>query len=164
MLFQVVAIWIPIWIFVACGYDHVVANMFSVPLGILMGADLTVSEYIRKCVALLPTPRPPRKIRDADARGCRSLIAAWIGNFIGALLVALPATYFYLSTHTPIPGTRRLFGDDGLRGVEEGEGLNGVRPVTRHAAGPESASGSSGDVAAEKGWERRNEDEGRKAA
>ncbi|THG93026.1 hypothetical protein EW145_g8499, partial [Phellinidium pouzarii] len=47
---KVFAIWIPIWIFVACGYDHVVANMFSVPLGILFGADLTVAQYIRKCV------------------------------------------------------------------------------------------------------------------
>jgi len=70
---KVFAIWIPIWIFVACGYDHVVANMFSVPLGIIFGADLTVAEYIRK-----------------------SLIAAFLGNIVGALFVALPAFYFYL--------------------------------------------------------------------
>ncbi|KAF8161173.1 Formate/nitrite transporter [Crassisporium funariophilum] len=37
---KVFAIWIPIWIFVACGYDHVVANMFSVPLGIMFGAKV----------------------------------------------------------------------------------------------------------------------------
>ncbi|KAH0589021.1 hypothetical protein H2248_004796 [Termitomyces sp. 'cryptogamus'] len=45
---KIFAIWIPIWIFVACGFDHVVANMFSVPLGIMFGADLTVAAYIRK--------------------------------------------------------------------------------------------------------------------
>ncbi|KAI0047516.1 Formate/nitrite transporter [Auriscalpium vulgare] len=37
---KIFAIWIPIWIFVACGYDHVVANMFSVPLGIMFHADV----------------------------------------------------------------------------------------------------------------------------
>ncbi|KIP06437.1 hypothetical protein PHLGIDRAFT_461043 [Phlebiopsis gigantea 11061_1 CR5-6] len=45
---KIVAIWFPIWVFVACGFDHVIANMFSVPLGIMYGAPLTVSEYIRK--------------------------------------------------------------------------------------------------------------------
>ncbi|KAH9485458.1 putative formate transporter [Psilocybe cubensis] len=70
---KVFAIWIPIWIFVACGFDHVVANMFSVPLGIMFGAPLTVNQYIKK-----------------------SLIASLIGNIIGALFVALPAVYSYL--------------------------------------------------------------------
>lgn len=70
---KIFAIWIPIWVFVACGFDHVVANMFSVPLGIMFGADLTVNEYIRK-----------------------SVIAAFLGNVVGALVVALPATYYYL--------------------------------------------------------------------
>ncbi|KAG6820252.1 hypothetical protein H0H93_003416 [Arthromyces matolae] len=50
--------------------------MFSVPLGIMFGADLTVAEYIRK-----------------------SLIAAFLGNAVGGLIVALPATYFYLGDH-----------------------------------------------------------------
>ncbi|KAJ6499208.1 Formate/nitrite transporter [Mycena sanguinolenta] len=70
---KIYAIWLPIWLFVACSFDHVVANMFSVPLGIMFGADLTTAEYIRK-----------------------SLIAAYLGNIVGALFVALPATYFYL--------------------------------------------------------------------
>ncbi|KAK7692849.1 hypothetical protein QCA50_004484 [Cerrena zonata] len=43
---KIIAIWIPIWVFVACAFDHIVANMFSVPLGIMFGADLTVAEYI----------------------------------------------------------------------------------------------------------------------
>ncbi|KAK7053369.1 hypothetical protein VNI00_003995 [Paramarasmius palmivorus] len=73
---KIFAIWIPIWVFVACGYDHVVANMFSVPLGIMFGADLTVAEYIRK-----------------------SFIAAYLGNIIGALFVGMPAVYFYLSDY-----------------------------------------------------------------
>ncbi|KAJ7770134.1 putative formate/nitrite transporter [Mycena maculata] len=70
---KILAIWLPIWLFVACSFDHVVANMFSVPLGIMFGADLTVAEYIRK-----------------------SLIASYLGNIVGALFVALPAVYFHL--------------------------------------------------------------------
>jgi len=46
--------------------------MFSIPLGIMFGAELTVAEYIKK-----------------------SLIAALLGNIVGALFVALPALYFY---------------------------------------------------------------------
>ncbi|CAA7259120.1 unnamed protein product [Cyclocybe aegerita] len=73
---KIFAIWIPIWIFVACGFDHVVANMFSVPLGIMFGAPLTTTEYIRK-----------------------SLFAALFGNIVGALFVALPAVYWYLGDY-----------------------------------------------------------------
>ncbi|KAG6378163.1 putative formate/nitrite transporter [Boletus reticuloceps] len=70
---KVIAIWFPIWVFVTCGFDHVVANMFSLPLGIMLHADLTTADYIKK-----------------------SLIASYIGNIIGGCLVGLPAVYFYL--------------------------------------------------------------------
>ncbi|TFK44787.1 Formate/nitrite transporter [Crucibulum laeve] len=101
---KIFAIWIPIWIFVACGFDHVVANMFSVPLGIMFGAELTVAEYIRK-----------------------SLIAAFLGNVVGALLVGLPATYFYLGDYNA----------GGLRSAEGGEALNerGVGAATNGSSG-----------------------------
>jgi formate/nitrite transporter len=85
---KVFAIWLPIWLFVACSFDHVVANMFSIPLGIMFGADLTVAGYIRK-----------------------SLIASYLGNIVGALCVALPATYFYLWDYDA----------GGLRHAEAGE-------------------------------------------
>jgi len=88
---KVIATWIPIWVFVSCGFDHVVANMFFIPMGILLHADLTTAEYIRK-----------------------SFIAAYVGNIIGALFVALPAIYFYLWD----------FNGGGLRGVEEGNESN----------------------------------------
>ncbi|KAJ7901930.1 putative formate/nitrite transporter [Mycena olivaceomarginata] len=92
---KIYAIWLPIWLFVACSFDHVVANMFSVPLGIMFGADLTVAEYIRK-----------------------SLIASYLGNIVGALLVGLPAVYFYLSDYDVA----------GLRNAEAGmvEGREGT--------------------------------------
>ncbi|KAF9465008.1 Formate/nitrite transporter [Collybia nuda] len=83
---KIVALWIPIWVFVACGFDHIVANMFFIPLGIMFGAELTVAEYVRK-----------------------SFFASFFGNIIGALLIGLPATYFYL----------RDYHAGGLRAAEE---------------------------------------------
>jgi formate/nitrite transporter len=102
---KIIAIWIPIWIFVACGFDHVVANMFSVPLGIMFGADLTVAEYIRK-----------------------SLIAAFLGNVVGAMFIALPAIYFY------------DFGDDNASRLQDAE--TGQSEPHLHA----SSSNSSAEV------------------
>jgi len=74
---KLIAIWIPIWIFVAVAFDHVIANMFYLPLGIMFGADLTVAGYIRK-----------------------SLIATYLGNIVGAAIVWIPAVYFYLGDYS----------------------------------------------------------------
>jgi len=91
---KVIAIWLPIWLFVACSFDHVVANMFFIPLGILFHTDLTVAAYIRK-----------------------SFIAAYLGNIVGALFVAIPAIYFYLSDPSA----------DALHGAEQGNVLTEKR-------------------------------------
>ncbi|KAI0812694.1 Formate/nitrite transporter [Irpex lacteus] len=98
---KIVAAWFPIWVFVACGFDHVVANMFSVPLGIMFGADLTVAEYIRK-----------------------SLIASYLGNIVGALFVGLPALYMYLGDYR----YRDVTADADLRSLESGS--NGTQAET----------------------------------
>ncbi|KAJ3833419.1 Formate/nitrite transporter [Lentinula raphanica] len=71
---KLVAIWIPIWIFVACSFDHVIANMFYIPLGIMFDTPgLSAAYYIRK-----------------------SLIATYLGNIVGAFIVWGPAAYFYI--------------------------------------------------------------------
>ena len=63
---------------------------------------------------------------------CRSLLAAFFGNIVGALFVAIPHTYFYLRDYDyardSAPDARHM------RNVEEGEGLNEMR-----------ITGSSGD-------------------
>ncbi|CAE6359262.1 unnamed protein product [Rhizoctonia solani] len=74
---KIVAIFIPIFTFVAAGFDHVPAYLtciyrFFIPLGIMMGANMTVADYVKK-----------------------SLIASFLGNVVGALLVALPFMYFF---------------------------------------------------------------------
>ncbi|KAH6650400.1 Formate/nitrite transporter, partial [Chaetomium tenue] len=51
---KVVGMWWPVFAFVALGLEHVVANMFFIPIGLFLGApDLTVGLYIWK--GIIPT-------------------------------------------------------------------------------------------------------------
>jgi len=45
---KIVSIWIPIWVFVALGFEHTVADMFYLPLGMMNGAPLSVGKLIWK--------------------------------------------------------------------------------------------------------------------
>jgi len=45
---KMVAVWFPISAFVALGLDHSVANMFIIPLGMMRGAQITVSDFLLK--------------------------------------------------------------------------------------------------------------------
>jgi len=104
---KIVAIWFPIWVFVSCSFDHVVANMFLVPLGALLDAEgLTAAAYIKK-----------------------SLFAAFFGNIVGALLIAVPFTYWYARDH---PADKRL------EDAEAGE-VVGQRGLNRSAGSSTSA-------------------------
>ncbi|KAK4990145.1 hypothetical protein LTR50_002775 [Elasticomyces elasticus] len=69
---KIIAIWWPTATFVALALDHVVANMFFIPLGIWCGAPITVGYYIWK-----------------------SMIPSVLGNMIGGG-VFVGAMYWYL--------------------------------------------------------------------
>lgn len=43
---KIVGIWFPIMAFVALGFEHSVANMFFIPLGIFLGADVTWTGFL----------------------------------------------------------------------------------------------------------------------
>lgn len=43
---KLAGMWIPIVVFAATGYEHCVANMFFIPLGMMYGADISVSQMI----------------------------------------------------------------------------------------------------------------------
>ncbi|KAJ7491030.1 Formate/nitrite transporter [Mycena latifolia] len=94
---KLIAIWIPIWIFVAVAFDHVIANMFYIPLGIMFGADLSTAGYIRK-----------------------SLIATYLGNIVGAAIVWVPAVYFYLGDYS-VDGLHDDADTDAGADVEKGK-------------------------------------------
>ncbi|MCM1137750.1 MAG: formate/nitrite transporter family protein [Duncaniella sp.] len=65
--------WIPVMAFVALGYEHSIANMFFIPLGMMEGADISVGTAI-----------------------IANLIPATIGNIIGgALFVGAVNAYIH---------------------------------------------------------------------
>ncbi len=41
---KIFACWFPIMLFVVCGFEHSVANMFFIPMGMILGADITVGQ------------------------------------------------------------------------------------------------------------------------
>ena len=67
---QVIISYIPIWLFVITGFEHCVANMFVLPMGYLLGADLTIGQIMA------------------------NIIPVTIGNIIGGMLVT--AAYYFL--------------------------------------------------------------------
>ena len=44
---KILGIWFPIMAFVACGFEHSVANMYFVPAGIMLGAGVTWSQFLK---------------------------------------------------------------------------------------------------------------------
>lgn len=70
---KVVISYLPIFFFVSAGYEHVVANMFLIPEGLMTKkANFGVGEYIWK-----------------------SIIASFLGNVVGAALLVLPLVYIH---------------------------------------------------------------------
>ena len=67
---KVLGIWFPIMAFVACGFEHSVANMYFVPAGIMLGAGVTWPQFLKW-----------------------NLLPVTLGNIVGGL-VFVGATYF----------------------------------------------------------------------
>jgi formate/nitrite transporter FocA (FNT family) len=48
---KIIGIYLPIWLFVAVGYEHSIANMFTVQISMMLGANLSVGKYIGSVLA-----------------------------------------------------------------------------------------------------------------
>lgn len=42
---KIAAMWLPIMTFFGLGYEHAIVNMFVIPAGILLGADITIADW-----------------------------------------------------------------------------------------------------------------------
>lgn len=49
---KILACWFPIMLFVLCGFEHSIANMFFIPMGMLLGADVTLTGFIINLVVV----------------------------------------------------------------------------------------------------------------
>ena len=47
---KIFACWFPIMLFVLCGFEHSVANMFFIPMGMMLGANVTMGQLITNLV------------------------------------------------------------------------------------------------------------------
>lgn len=74
---KIVGMWMPVQYFVSIGFEHSIANMFIVPLGIICGADVTFWDFI--WLNLIPTTL-------GNIVGGALLIGAWM-----TLMFATPA-------------------------------------------------------------------------
>ena len=71
---KMIACWLPVMAFVVLGYEHCIANMFFIPLGMMEGAEVSI-----------------------QALFIDNLIPATIGNIIGgALFVGMPHAILYM--------------------------------------------------------------------
>lgn len=102
---KIIGVWGPIFIFAFLGFDHVVANMFNVPLAIWHHTPgLSVGLYIWKgrfVLYLFPT-----FVHDLSSR--TGLIPATLGNLVGgAGFTGLYLWWFYIvgQPHLKIDGT-----------------------------------------------------------
>lgn len=47
---KILGVWGPITAFIALGFEHCVANMYFIPMGMALGADISVAKFIYYCI------------------------------------------------------------------------------------------------------------------
>lgn len=73
---KIVAIWLPIFTFFAQGFEHAVVNMFIIPTGMMLGAKVTIADWL-----------------------LWNQIPVTLGNFVGGFIFTGFALYI---THRPV--------------------------------------------------------------
>ena len=49
---KIFACWFPIMLFVLCGFEHSIANMFFIPMGMVLGADINICQLVFNLVTV----------------------------------------------------------------------------------------------------------------
>ena len=81
---KVAVLHFPIFVFVFLGFEHVIVNMYYIPMGILNGANVGIGRYI-----------------------WHSMIPSLIGNIIGGLLLGIPMVLMHQPMELPMFAKRR---------------------------------------------------------
>lgn len=71
MIGKIFAIWFPIMLFVFAGFEHSVANMTYIPLGMFLGAEVSIGQFLLS-----------------------NLLPVTLGNLIGGAVI-IPLWYYY---------------------------------------------------------------------
>lgn len=82
---KIVGLYFPILLFVACGYEHCVANMYYIPAGMFVLGDAAYAEAVSG-LAALPT----------WGGFAANLLPVTLGNIVGGAGLALVYWYIYL--------------------------------------------------------------------
>ncbi|RSH84226.1 uncharacterized protein EHS24_005735 [Apiotrichum porosum] len=77
---KILAIHFPTMLFVFLGFEHVIVNMYYIPMGMLNGADVSAARYI-----------------------AQSLVPSFIGNLIGGCLLGIPMVLFHAPPELDLP-------------------------------------------------------------
>ena len=112
---KVVVLHFPIMAFVFLGFEHVIVNMFYIPIGMVNGADVSVGRYIGQ-----------------------SMIPSLIGNIIGGLILGIPMVLMHQPVELDLPMfkkrvrtdsvvVRQDSGDESETSVEEAQSTGKVQ-------------------------------------
>jgi len=124
MLGKLAAMWFPIMMFAICGFEHAIANMAFVPLGLMLGADKTV---------------------DYRVWLYQNLILVILGNIVGGGLIVGGAEYF-LFDWTKVLKTVQTKQTDLLRANIQSEPVSAAAAATK--AVPQMPSVANGHAPA----------------
>lgn len=94
---KVAGIFFPIWVFVACGFEHSVANMFYLPLGFLAKGN---ADYATAATELFGITTAQMDGLTVSAIVLDNLVPVIIGNVIGGSIMIAGAYYLALKKCT----------------------------------------------------------------
>jgi formate/nitrite transporter len=97
---KMLACWFPIMAFVTIGFEHSVANMFFIPLGIALANDAGVTSLAGINMALYPK-LGDGLVTDWTTFIVNNLIPVTIGNIVGAA-VFVAAIYWWVYIRSPL--------------------------------------------------------------
>lgn len=89
---KIIAIFFPIWVFVSCGFEHSVANMFYLPLGWLAKHNAL---YAEQAEALFNITSTQMDGLNMVSMVCSNFIPVVIGNIIGGSVML--AAFYYIA-------------------------------------------------------------------